>query len=158
MINWLLAGILAAGIAHAHAAPELIEGRVVGVADGDTLTVLTPGRTQHTIRLAEIDAPESRMPFGARSKQSLSALCYMQAARVEIVDIDRYKRVVGKVECEGRNANHAQVESGMAWVYRKYAKDPGLIKLENDARTAKRGLWSDAAPTPPWEWRRANRR
>lgn len=131
-----------------------LQGRVVGVADGDTLTVLVAGNEPHRIRLAEIDAPEKAQPFGQRSKQSLSALCFARQARVQVQDHDRYGRIVGRVICDGVDANAAQVERGMAWVYDRYAHDPRLYRLQSAAQAAKRGLWADPKPIPPWEWRR----
>lgn len=131
-----------------------LQGRVVGVADGDTLTVLTADRQSQRIRLAEIDAPEKAQPFGQRSKQSLSALCFARQARVQVQDHDRYGRIVGRVICDGVDANAAQVERGMAWVYDRYAHDHRLYRLQAAAQAAKRGLWADPTPTPPWEWRR----
>ncbi|MDP3211742.1 thermonuclease family protein [Methylotenera sp.] len=141
-------------IAHA----ETITGRVVGVSDGDTLTILDPSNTQFKIRLAAIDAPEKAQPFGQRGKQKLSDLCYGKIANVKVVSIDRYERTVGEVDCADVNANVAMVHSGLAWVYRKYDKGYGhLYRLEEDARNARRGLWTDNNPTPPWEWRKAKR-
>jgi endonuclease YncB( thermonuclease family) len=130
-------------------------GRVVGISDGDTLTLLDESKVQHKIRLAAIDAPEKAQAFGNRSKQALSDLCYDKVASIKVVDTDRYGRTVGELSCAGTNANEAMVRSGMAWVYRKYAKGyPGLYKLEDEAKAAKRGLWTDSNPVPPWEWRK----
>lgn len=128
---------------------------VVGITDGDTLKARCGGQ-QITVRLAEIDAPEKRQPWGQRSKQNLSQLCYMQQAEIKIQDRDRYGRTVARVICSGRDANAEQVRAGMAWVYRKYSKDQSLIAIEAEAKEAKRGLWSDPSPTPPWEWRKLN--
>jgi micrococcal nuclease len=134
---------------------DTLVGSVVGISDGDTLTLLDESKVQHKIRLAAIDAPEKAQAFGNRSKQALSDLCYDKAASIKVVDTDRYGRTVGEVTCAGTNANEAMVKSGMAWVYRKYAKGyPGLYKLEDEAKAAKRGLWADSNPVPPWEWRK----
>jgi endonuclease YncB( thermonuclease family) len=142
-------------LASVPAAANSFSGRVIGVMDGDTILVLTSGYEQMKVRLAEIDAPEKAQPFGERSKQALSALCFKKLAYVEVVDIDRYKRAVGKVSCEGIDVNRSQVESGMAWVYRRYAKDSSLLAVEGMAKAGRRGLWADANPTPPWEWRKS---
>ena len=99
-------------------------------------------------------APEKRQPFGTRSRQSLAALCHETRAEVRVVDVDRYKRIVGRVHCGGVDANAAQVRRGMAWVYERYATDAALPELQDEARAAKRGLWVDPAPVPPWEWRK----
>jgi endonuclease YncB( thermonuclease family) len=129
-------------------------GKVVGIADGDTLTVLTPSKQQHKIRLAEIDAPEKHQPFGTKSKQSLSDLCFGKDAEVSPRVKDRYQRIVARVKCAGVDVNLEQVNRGMAWVYRKYAKDHDLYVLEHGAKVEKRGLWTDSSPTPPWQWRK----
>lgn len=138
-----------------------ITGRVVSIADGDTLTVLDTANTQHKIRLSEIDAPEighgankPGQPFGQRSKQSLADMCFQQPATVRVVDTDRYGRIVGRVTCGSQDANAQQVQRGMALVYRKYARDQSLFAIEDEARSAKRGLWADPNQIPPWEWRR----
>jgi micrococcal nuclease len=137
---------------------ETIEGRVVGVSDGDTLTMLDAGNTQFKIRLAAIDAPEKVQAFGQRGKEQLSDICYGKQASVTVVDTDRYGRTVGEVVCDGTYANEAMIKSGLAWVYRKYAKGYGhLYAFEDEAKTAKRGLWADPNPTTPWEWRKAKR-
>jgi endonuclease YncB( thermonuclease family) len=111
----------------AHA--ETFSGKVVLVADGDTITVLTQSKQQHKIRLAEIDAPEKTQPFGTKSKQSLSDVCFGKEAEITPRAVDRYKRTVARVRCEGVDANAEQVNRGMAWVYRKYAKDDYLYVL-----------------------------
>ena len=129
-------------------------GKVVGIADGDTLTVLTASKKQHKIRLAEIDAPEKHQPFGSKSKQSLSDLCFGKEAEVSPRVKDRYQRIVARVKCGGVDANAEQVNRGMAWVYRRYAKDHDLYVLEHGAKAEKRGLWADSSPTPPWQWRK----
>jgi len=131
---------------------ETITGRVVAVADGDTLTVLSD-RTQIKVRLTEIDAPEKKQPFGNRSKQSLSDLCFNKTATVESSGKDRYRRVLGLVTCDGVNANAEQIRRGMAWVFDRYVTDKSLYALQDEAKAAKRGLWRDVAPVPPWEWR-----
>lgn len=127
---------------------------VIGISDGDTITVLKENKQQVKIRLAEIDAPEKRQPFGAKSKQSLSDLCFGKKAEIKPRVKDRYGRTVARVSCEGVDANAEQVNRGMAWVYRQYAKDHNLFILQHEARRFKRGLWSEPSPTPPWEWRK----
>ncbi|MGK2927146.1 MAG: thermonuclease family protein [Lysobacterales bacterium] len=141
----------------AHA--ETLVGRVVGVHDGDTLTLLNDQKRQTKVRLAEIDTPESAQPYGSRSKQALSDLVFGKAVQIEVRDIDRYGRTVGRVLVNGTDVNAALVASGAAWVYRQYSKDTQLLALEAEARAAQRGLWAlpEALRTPPWEWRRAQR-
>lgn len=137
----------------APAIAEDLSGRVVAVHDGDTLTVLVE-RQQVKIRLAEVDAPELKQPFGTRSRQSLAEMCFQKAATVRVVNRDRYGRTVGRVDCDGTDANREQVQRGLAWVYDRYVKDRSLYADQNDARSARRGLWTDPNPIAPWEWRR----
>ena len=129
----------------------------MSVHDGDTLTVLV-GKQQIKVRLAEIDAPELRQPFGNRSKQSLADLCFQQSAKVEQIARDRYGRSVGTVKCRDTDAGAHQVALGMAWVYDRYSKpNSPLYPLQDAAKAARRGLWAVDEPVPPWEWRRARR-
>jgi endonuclease YncB( thermonuclease family) len=131
-----------------------LTGRVVGVHDGDTIKVLDANRQQHKIRLAGIDAPESRQAFGTRSRQNLSSLVFGKNVAVEWKKRERYKRIVGKVLVDGHDMNLEQVRAGMAWWYRQYAKEQTLADrqlyelAENDARAARRGLWADPQPVP----------
>lgn len=133
---------------------------VVAVADGDTLTARCgdPGQYQQVkVRLAGIDAPERKQPFGTRSRQALAALCFQTEAKITQRSTDRYRRTVADVECRGQDVGVAQVTAGMAWVFDKYARDhQHLYPLQTAARGAKRGLWSQD-PVPPWEWRRKKR-
>ncbi len=153
-----------------------IEGRVVGVTDGDTVTVLDADHRQHKIRLAGIDAPEKAkndenegQPFGQRSKENLSRLVFNKDVRVDWTKRDRFKRIVGKVwvqppDCPTcpmtLDAGHAQITVGLAWWYQRYAKeqspaDRGAYAFsEKEARAKRVGLWRDPDPVPPWEWRR----
>jgi endonuclease YncB( thermonuclease family) len=129
-------------------------GRVVGISDGDTLTVLK-GHTLIKVRLHGVDAPEAGQDFGSRAKQAASGLAFGKEVTVHPVDTDRYGRTVAVVVLpDGRNLNHELVKAGMAWVYTKYARgDAVLARLEAEARAARRGLWSQASPIPPWDWR-----
>jgi len=143
----------------AHA--ETLLGRVVAVLDGDTVTILDQSKAQHRVRLAQIDAPEighgknkPGQPFGNASKQSLSELVFGKDVRAECPESDRYGRLVCTIWVGSMDANLEQVKRGMAWVYRKYAKDPAYFRAEEEARAARRGLWADPNPVPPWEWRR----
>jgi hypothetical protein len=126
--------------------------------DGDTLIVLTPEKRQIKVRLVEIDAPEKSQAYGQRSKQSLSDLVFGKQVRVEQQDRDRYGWVVGRVYAEGLDVNAEQVKRGMAWVYRKYARDQTLFPLEHEAKNAKLGLWADPYAIPPWEYRHGGKR
>lgn len=153
MIRCFAAGVvLWASVANA----QDLTCRVIGITDGDTLRCLTENNEQIRVRLAEIDAPEKRQPFGAKSKQSLSDLCFQHQAELRIVDRDRYGRTVARVTCAGIDANAEQVRRGMAWVFDRYATDQNLYTIQAEAMAAKRGVWNDPAPIPPWEWRRGN--
>lgn len=136
-----------------------IDGRVVSVADGDTITVLDANKVLHKIRLAGIDAPEKKQPFGQRSKQSLSDLVFDKVVTVETNKRDKYQREVGKVFVDGNDANLEQVKSGMAWHYKAYEREQSVIDRkvyadeENGAKVARRGLWADDDRVPPWDFR-----
>lgn len=109
--------------------------QVIGITDGDTLTLLVDQKPLK-IRLANIDAPEKKQAFGQRSRQSLSDLCWGKEADFRAESIDRYKRTVAVVTCDGVEVNRAQVARGMAWVYIKYNKDVVLPDIEASARAA----------------------
>ena len=141
-----------------HVQSAVTTGRVVSVHDGDTLTVLIDGR-QLKVRLADIDAPESKQPWGTRSQQSLAALCFNKEALLDTRGNDRYGRTIAMVRCAGINANSTQVSQGMAWVYERYASpNSPLYSLQKEAKAEQRGLWGDPHPVPPWEWRRKQRK
>ena len=134
-------------------------GRVVGVSDGDTLTLLVPDGNsfkQVKVRLGEIDTPERKQPYGTRAQQVLSDLAYNQQARVVVQDVDRYGRTVGRVFVGATDVNAEMIRQGAAWVYRQYLKDQSLLALEQQAKSAKRGLWGlpEAERCPPWDWRK----
>lgn len=148
-IAWMLITLLSTA---AQAAD--LSGTVVRIVDGDTLVLLDSDRTQHKVRLTEIDAPESKQPFGQKSKEALAALCSNKPAVVKSTSKDRYGRTLGRVICDGTDANADLVAQGMAWVYTQYNKDKTLIPLQQAAQQAKKGLWSDPQPVPPWEWRK----
>ena len=143
---------------------ETLQGHVVGVTDGDTITLLDATKTQHKIRVAGINAPEKKQPFGQRSKESLSDLAFDKDLTIEWSKKDRYGRLVGKLMSkQGRDLNLEQVKLGMAWHYKKYEKeqsqeDRRLYAAAEDAAKGKHvGLWSDPNPVPPWEHRKAKR-
>ena len=138
-------------------ADELV-GRVVKVAEGDTLTILDADKQQHVIRLADVDAPETAQRFGTGSRQSLAALCAGKTAEVQDRGLDEEGRKLGWVMCAGINANGEQVRRGMAWV-NPYTASPtsALYALEGNARLARRGLWRDRRPVAPWVWRARGR-
>lgn len=141
-------------------AADTLNGRIVGVSDGDTVTILDDTNTRWKIRLLGIDAPEKKQAFGNRSKQSLSALVFNRQVVVEYSKKDKYGRTVGKVLVDGVDANLEQVKAGMAWHYKQYQREQSeadrvaYAQAEERARVGQRGLWIDHEPTPPWDWRR----
>jgi len=139
------------------------QATVVGIADGDTITVLDANKGQHKIRLQGIDAPEKSQAFGKTSRQHLSQLVFSKTVTVEYKKMDRYQRQVGKVIVNGTDANLAQVSNGMAWHYKKYEGEQSEMDrqsysdAEKRARSFRKGLWLEDKPVPPWEFRKAKR-
>lgn len=148
-------------LTHQAAHSDTLYGSVVALSDGDTITVLDAGKTQHKIRLAGIDAPEKKQPFGDRSRQSLASLVFGKNVRVEYSKTDRYGRIVGKVLVNDVDASLEQVKRGLAWHYKAYEREQSPVDrvhyaaAEADARRARRGLWQDSSPTPPWDFRKS---
>ena len=133
-------------------------GKVVAVKDGDTLEVMKEGGAVRG-RLYGIDCPKKGQAFGHRAKQAASDLAFGKTVMVVERDRDRYGRTVGEVILEdGRSLNRELVRAGLAWWYRQYAKkDADLARLEQETRGAGLGLWADANPVPPWNWRNERR-
>ena len=129
-----------------------LTGKVIHIKDGDNLTVIINNEWVR-VRLAGIDASETNQPFGTRSRQSLSDLCFWENVTVSPKGKDQYGRMFAKVRCGDVDAGEEQVRRGMAWVYDRYVEDPTLDPLEDEAKAAKRGLWADPYSSPPWEWR-----
>lgn len=161
-------------LAASSAGAETITGKVVGVSDGDTITVLDAERTQYKIRVAGIDAPEKAQPFGQRAKSSMSELVFGKDVEVVAGKHDRYGRTIGKVlvadpSCRTTtcpktvDAGYELITMGLAWWYRKYAREQSgndaqrYEQAEQDAQARRVGLWGDPQPTPPWEWRHPSR-
>ena len=154
------------------AGAEVLTGHVVGVTDGDTITVLDAAKVQHKIRVAGIDAPEKKQAFGQVSKENLSRLVFDKEVDIEWTKLDRYKRIVGKVLVASPNcasacsrsfdAGLSQVSAGLAWWYRKYAKEqpaddlPKYEEAELGAQSRHQGLWGDKSPIAPWDWRKGD--
>lgn len=165
----VLALVAAGALVHpppAQAATRAIAGKVVQVADGDTLTVATRDRGRVAVRLYGIDAPEVRhkdtagQRFGREARQALKALALGRSVRVEVVDVDTHGRTVGVVYESGVNINRAMVGEGWAWAYRRYLSAPyasAFIGAERQARAKRLGLWTESNPMPPWEFRRRTR-
>ena len=174
MIRFLSSAVLTLLLALPVAGAERrsLEATVVGVADGDTITVLDSNKLQHKIRLDGIDAPEKGQPFGERAKQSLSAFVYGKNVTLEWSKVDRYGRFVATVRvappgacapdapCNAMlNVNLAQIEAGLAWHYKQFEREQSpadrktFAMAEEQARAQRIGLWVDPAPVQPWEWR-----
>lgn len=128
--------------------------RVIGVADGDTITVLGEDKQMVKCRLYGIDAPEKAQAYGAQSKASLSELTFQRIVDIRFAGSDRYGRSICKITVDGLDINREQLVRGMAWVYRRYTDDASYGAAELAARTANRGLWHDIEPVPPWQFRR----
>ncbi len=138
---------------------ETYTGRVVGITDGDTITVLDATNRQHKIRLSGIDAPEKKQAFGNISKQTLADLVFSKTVTVETSKVDRYRRELAKVWVGSIDANLEQVKAGLAWYYKKYEHEQPPVDrrayavAEEDARASRLGLWRDSYPVPPWDFR-----
>ncbi|MDM8214675.1 thermonuclease family protein [Desulfovibrio piger] len=142
-------------------AAQVFEGKVVGISDGDTITVLTDEKRQVKVRLYGVDCPESKQAYGTRARQSTSNHVFGKRVRVEVADTDRYGRTVGIVtDPDGAVLNRELLAEGMAWLYTAYCRAPVCVEWKREevaARQKKAGLWADASPTPPWEYRKAGR-
>ncbi len=133
-------------------------GRVVGVHDGDSITVLASGNEQLKVRLEGIDAPELKQPFSQSAKKVLSSLVFGKDVNFERLKKDRYGRTIAVVFVGQINVNLELVKQGFAWRYDAYSQDPVLLDAQNSAKAAKRGLWADQSPVPPWEWRASKKK
>lgn len=157
----VLAGLLIAiGVparGAANKAPVRFSGKVVGVHDGDTFTILHGGKAEK-VRVNGIDCPEIGQPFGKNAKQYASGLIFGRVVTVIVFGRDRYGRTIGDARlADGRMLSREMVGAGLAWQYRKHSKDRALAALESEARSSKRGLWADARPVAPWDWRKTGR-
>lgn len=159
-IGHLLGALLLSFGGSAACGTTTLEGVVIGLSDGDTVTVLDAAKRSHRVRLAGIDAPEKKQAFGDRSRQSLSELVFRQVVTVEYEKVDRYGRIVGKVKAGNLDANLVQVSRGMAWHYKAYELEQqpkdrlAYSRAEEAAREARQGLWRDPMPVAPWDFRR----
>lgn len=136
-----------------------LSGRVVRVADGDTVSVLAADNTQYKVRLFGIDTPEQDQPHGRSARRALDELVGDRHVGVVVIETDDYGRLVGTLYREATNVNVAMVSGGHAWWYRHYAPhERHLAEAEREAREQGRGLWAAGDPVPPWDWRRRRRR
>ena len=140
-----------------------LQGKVIGVADGDTVTLLDAQKNQHKIRLHGIDAPEKAQAFGNKSKQSLHEMVHGKEVFVDVQKKDKYGRSVGKILVNQTDACLEQIKRGMAWHYKQYANEQSpedrdvYAQAESTARAQSLGLWKDKSPTPPWAFRKQNK-
>ena len=151
-VTALFFGLLGALFAYSVIAASPV-GTVIGITDGDTITVMGEDHQPFKVRLADIDAPEGSQPYGKQSKKALSALIYKKTVRLEGDKVDRYGRRIARVYLDDLDVCAAMVEQGAAWVYRRYTKNPILYKAEAAAKADRRGLWKMKDPLPPWTWR-----
>lgn len=137
------------------AVAQTVEGRVIGITDGDTFTLLTPDLRQVKVRVAEIDAPERGQPYATRSRQRLASLIFQKEVTVNVQVVDRYDRPVGRPMVGDMDVTVEMIRSGAAWVYRSYSDDVELYELERTAKAERRGLWSlpELERVSPWEYR-----
>ena len=147
-------------ICSAHIAnAEILNGTVVGISDGDTITVLDKLSKQHKVRLMGIDAPEKSQAFGNEAKQTLSNYIYKKEVSVEYKKYDKYKRIVGKVTLDGQDICLQMIVDGMAWHYTEYEKEQSKTdkelyrEAETKAREVNLGLWYEKQPVSPWLFR-----
>jgi endonuclease YncB( thermonuclease family) len=153
-VPWLALWAFLAG----PAAAEEFMGRVVGVTDGDTIKVLHANQSE-TVRLLGVDAPEKRQAYGDRARRFTADLAFDRTVTVRTSGRDRNGRLLGEVVLpDGRSLSQELVRAGYAWWFRKYSRDIGLARLEEEARHDRRGLWADAVPQAPWEYRISGRR
>lgn len=151
MRKWLLLVLLSCAAGSAYA--EAFTARVIAVLDGDTVLVLR-NNTPVKIRLADIDAPEKAQAYGLESKQSLSGMVLKKQISVNIQAADAYGRLVAHLAVGGKSVNEEQVRRGMAWEYSNYHSNKTYIALQSEAQQARRGLWAQTGPMPPWQWRK----
>lgn len=131
--------------------------KVVGVKDGDTIVVLDNNNNQTTLRLAEVDCPESGQPYGKNAKQFTSSQVFGKTVQYYNISSDRYGRVIAKVYySEGKYLSEEIIRSGYGWWYYRYSNNNQLGKLQNAAKAKRKGLWFDLNPVEPWNFRKGN--
>ena len=137
--------------------PPTFTSTVLSVSEGDTLTVLANNKPER-VRLISIDCPENDQPFGRQATQLTTQLALEKVVTITDLGRDKYHWLLGDVVLpDGRVLNRELVREGFCWWYRKYAPgDTVLEGLEKEAREAKKGLWADPQPVPPWDWRKRN--
>jgi len=131
-------------------------GKVVGVSDGDTITVLHDGIAEK-IRLYGIDCPEKRQAFGKRAKKFTSSMVFGRIVEARPITTDRYGRTIAWIYVDGACLNEELLKAGLAWHYKRYSSEKHLAELETQARQKKAGLWNDPYSIPPWDFRHSKR-
>ncbi len=149
-IHLFVAMLLFLGSCEVTQAPET--GKVVGVSDGDTITLLVDGRKEK-VRLFGIDCPELHQAFGRKAKKFTSRMVFHKTVSLTRKDTDQYGRTLGVIEVDGEFLDQALVRSGYAWHFRKFSSSRVLDSLENEARLNRRGLWADPDAVAPWKFR-----
>lgn len=134
-----------------------LSGKVIGVKDGDTVEILEDQRPV-VVRFAHVDAPEKKQAYGNVAKKYLSDLIFGKTVQVVIAGKnDRYGRRIGEIYLKNQNINKDMVRAGLAWHYVQYSKDPVYAALQAEAQKKRVGLWQEARPQAPWEYRRQRR-
>lgn len=143
------------------AAPPKVETRltlkVVSVHDGDTFTGISESNEQVKVRLDAVDAPELSQPFGQASRKALGDKIFGKVVTVITKKHDRYGRTIGHVLIDKRDVNLELLEEGVVWHYAAYDRNKRLREAEASARSSKKGLWRDANPVAPWDWRKTEK-
>ncbi|MGB4075640.1 thermonuclease family protein [Pseudomonas sp.] len=154
LIAMIMSSLLS-GLAHA----EQISCRVVAISDGDSFDCATTASTQIRVRMAEIDAPERKQPYGQQAKQALTKLIYDKSVMLHVHSIDRFGRTLARVFIGTLDVNSSMVQQGAAWAYTEQLKDQNLRDTETFARNMDKGLWAQPAEdiVAPWKWRYAGR-
>lgn len=162
MLLMILMVIATAGAAVPGKKGEVLTGKVVKVADGDTFTLLVKGNRQVRVRLYGIDAPEMTggQPFCRRSKDKLAELVAGKQVSVLVKSYDRYKRALGIVSTDRcKDVNLEMLKSGLAWHYKRYDRTPAYIQAAQQAKAHRKGIWSDKhQPVQPETWRRIQKK
>lgn len=135
----------------------ILSAKVIGIKDGDTVEVIDKQNSTVTLRLAEVDCPEKKQPFGTKAKQFTSDLVYLKTITYIVTNKDRYGRYVAKIYFENKYLSAEIIKKGMGWQYKKYSNSKELAKFEQQARSKKIGLWIDPNPIYPSEWRKAKK-
>ena len=163
MKHRLIGLVIALACLFTPAYAERLAGRVIGIHDGDTLTLLDANRREQRVRLAGIDAPEARQRYGQAARRALAAEAFGKEAGASCPKTDKYGRKVCVVTVDGRDVGLALLEAGAAWHFKAFAREQSTwdrlryARAEEDARRRRAGLWEDPEALPPWEWRRGVR-